>query len=168
MLKVEFLKPDFENKILGLDYTPEQINQRLQAIEKPVVFTNGVFDILHRGHVTYLAQARTLGKSLIVGVNSDDSVRMLGKGADRPINQEFDRMALLAALSFVDLVVCFGQKTPVEIIEIIKPQVYVKGGDYQIETLAETALVKTWGGTAIAIPFVHERSTTKLLEKIRI
>ena len=122
---------------------------------------------MHRGHVTYLAQARALGKSLIVGVNSDQSVKMLGKGEDRPINNEADRMALLAALECVDLVVCFQEKTPVEIIAQIRPDIYVKGGDYQIDSLAETALIKTWGGKAYAIPFLYERSTTQMLQKIR-
>ena len=159
--------PTFEKKILALHFSPKDLNERLQALEKPIVFTNGVFDILHRGHVTYLAQARALGKSLIVGVNSDQSVKMLGKGEDRPINNEADRMALLAALECVDLVVCFQEKTPVEIIAQIRPDIYVKGGDYQIDSLAETALIQTWGGKAYAIPFLHERSTTQMLLKIR-
>jgi rfaE bifunctional protein nucleotidyltransferase chain/domain len=159
--------PDFENKVLALDFSQEQLKNKLQALEKPIVFTNGVFDILHRGHVTYLAQAKSLGKSLIVGVNADASVKMLGKGDDRPINQENDRMALLAALESVDLVVCFQEQTPVDLMRLIRPDVYVKGGDYQIETLAETALVKTWGGRAMAIPFLFSRSTTQMLQKIR-
>ena len=160
--------PDFEDKILSLGFSEELLLHKLQGIEKPIVFTNGVFDILHRGHVTYLAQARMLGKSLVVGVNADESVRMLGKGDDRPINSEEDRMALLAALECVDLVVCFKEQTPVEILRQIRPEIYVKGGDYQIENLPETKLVKTWGGTALAIPFIHERSTTNLLKKIRL
>jgi rfaE bifunctional protein nucleotidyltransferase chain/domain len=159
--------PAFEKKVLALHFSPQELNKRLQAFEKPIVFTNGVFDILHRGHVTYLAQARALGKSLIVGVNTDQSVKMLGKGEDRPINNEADRMALLAALECVDLVVCFQEKTPVEIIEQIRPDIYVKGGDYHIDSLPETALIKTWGGKAYAIPFLFERSTTQMLKKIR-
>jgi rfaE bifunctional protein nucleotidyltransferase chain/domain len=131
------------------------------------VFTNGVFDILHRGHASYLAQARALGASLVVGVNSDASVKMLGKGDDRPINSEADRQALLAALESVDMAVLFAEQTPVDLIEKIRPDIYVKGGDYEIGTLAETRLVKTWGGKAIAIPFLYERSTTSLLGKIR-
>ncbi len=162
-----FPSPAFEKKIIALDRPPFLLKEILQVIEKPIVFTNGVFDILHRGHVTYLAQAKSLGKSLVVGVNADQSVKMLGKGDDRPINSEFDRMALIAALGFVDLVVCFAEKTPVEILQEIRPQIYVKGGDYQIETLPETALVKTWGGQAFAIPFIYERSTSALLQKIR-
>jgi len=168
MTLVNYPTPSFESKVLPLDFTPEQLSNALQAIEKPVVFTNGVFDILHRGHVTYLAQARSLGASLVVGVNADISVRMLGKGEDRPINPEIDRMALLASLESVDLVVPFSEKTPVSLIAQIRPDIYVKGGDYDIETLAETTLVRTWGGLAYAIPFIHFSSTTKLLQKIRI
>jgi D-glycero-beta-D-manno-heptose 1-phosphate adenylyltransferase len=153
----------FERKIVTLD--------RLLALRAtlpvPLVFTNGVFDILHRGHVTYLAQARALGACLIAGVNSDASVRTLGKGDDRPINTQADRMALLAALESVDWVLGFEQPTPIEVIEALRPDILVKGGDYQMERLPETALVKSWGGTALAIPFEHERSTTALLRRVR-
>jgi rfaE bifunctional protein nucleotidyltransferase chain/domain len=155
--------PNFEQKIC----TAQNLQEKLSQLPKPVVFTNGVFDILHRGHVSYLAQARSLGASMVVGVNADVSVRMLGKGDDRPLNAEADRLALLASLESVDLVVLFSEKTPVELIAQIKPDIYVKGGDYEIDALAETALVKTWGGTAYAIPFLHDRSTTALLRKIR-
>jgi rfaE bifunctional protein nucleotidyltransferase chain/domain len=155
--------PSFEKKICDLDH----LQEKLSALPKPIVFTNGVFDILHRGHVSYLAQARSLGASLVVGVNADSSVRLLGKGDDRPLNQENDRLALLASLESVDLVVLFSEKTPVELIAKVKPDIYVKGGDYQIDDLAETALVKSWGGKAYAIPFIHDRSTTALLKKIR-
>jgi rfaE bifunctional protein nucleotidyltransferase chain/domain len=155
--------PNFEQKIC----TAQNLQEKLSQLPKPVVFTNGVFDILHRGHVSYLAQARSLGASMVVGVNADASVRMLGKGDDRPLNAEADRLALLASLESVDLVVLFSEKTPVELIAQIKPDIYVKGGDYEIDTLAETALVKTWGGKAYAIPFLHDRSTTALLRKIR-
>jgi rfaE bifunctional protein nucleotidyltransferase chain/domain len=143
------------------------LNQRLLALNRPMVFTNGVFDILHRGHASYLAQARNFGASLVVGVNSDASVKLLGKGDDRPINSQEDRMALLAALESVDLVIMFANKTPVELIKRVRPDVYVKGGDYAIETLAETEVVKAWGGQAYAIPFIYDRSTTSLLGKIR-
>ena len=155
--------PAFEEKICSA----ENLQSKLSHLPKPIVFTNGVFDILHRGHVSYLAQARSLGASMVVGVNADSSVKLLGKGDDRPLNQQDDRMALLAALDSVDLVVLFGEKTPVELIAKVKPDIYVKGGDYQIDDLAETALVKTWGGKAYAIPFIHDRSTTALLNKIR-
>ena len=118
--------------------------------------------------MSYLAQARELGASLVVGVNSDASVKLLGKGSDRPINLEDDRLALLAALSSVDLVTLFADKTPINLIQQVRPEIYVKGGDYQIDLLEESNLVKTWGGKAIAIPFLYERSTTLLLNKIRV
>ena len=157
------MAPAFEQKIVTLDAL-----QALRAtLPGPVVFTNGVFDILHRGHVTYLAEARALGACLIVGVNSDSSVRMLGKGDDRPINQEIDRMALLAALGCVDWVIAFTASTPVSLIEALRPDVLVKGGDYQMDTLPESALVRSWGGRVLAIPFQHQRSTTALLRKVR-
>ena len=143
------------------------LNQRLLALNRPMVFTNGVFDILHRGHASYLAQARDFGASLVVGVNSDASVKLLGKGDDRPINSQEDRMALLAALESVDLVILFENKTPVELIKQVRPDVYVKGGDYAIETLEETEVIKAWDGQAYAIPFIYDRSTTSLLGKIR-
>ena len=155
--------PSFEAKVCP----PEQLADRLAKLPRPLVFTNGVFDILHRGHASYLAQARALGASLVVGVNSDASVKMLGKGDDRPINTEADRQALLAALESVDMAVMFTEQTPVYLIEKIRPDIYVKGGDYEIDTLAETHLVKSWGGKAVAIPFIYERSTTSLLGKIR-
>jgi len=155
--------PSFESKVCPLD----QLTARITKLPRPLVFTNGVFDILHRGHASYLAQARALGASLVVGVNSDTSVKLLGKGDDRPINSEADRQALLAALESVDMTVLFTEQTPVSLIEKIRPDIYVKGGDYEIDTLAETRLVKTWGGKAIAIPFLYERSTTSLLGKIR-
>ena len=155
--------PSFESKVCS----PEQLIARIAKLPRPIVFTNGVFDILHRGHASYLAQAKELGASLVVGVNSDASVRMLGKGGVRPINIEADRQALLAALASVDLVVPFTEQTPVNLITQIRPDIYVKGGDYEIDTLEETHLVKTWGGMAVAIPFLYERSTTTLLGKIR-
>lgn len=158
-----FPSPSFESKVCA----PAQLQESISKLPRPLVFTNGVFDILHRGHATYLAQARALGASLVVGVNSDTSVKMLGKGDDRPINSEADRQALLAALESVDLVIKFSEQTPVNLIEQIHPDIYVKGGDYEIDTLAETKLVKTWGGKAVAIPFLYERSTTSLLGKIR-
>jgi len=155
--------PSFESKVCPA----EQLEARIAKLPRPLVFTNGVFDILHRGHASYLSQARSLGASLVVGVNSDASVKMLGKGDDRPINSESDRQALLAALESVDMAVLFTEQTPVNLIEKIRPDIYVKGGDYEIDTLAETQLVKTWGGKAIVIPFLYERSTTSLLGKIR-
>lgn len=157
------IPPSFESKVCP----PGDLQARLAQLPRPLVFTNGVFDILHRGHASYLAQARDLGASLVVGVNSDASVKMLGKGDDRPINSEEDRQALLAALASVDMTVLFTEQTPVNQIAQIRPDIYVKGGDYEIDALEETHLVKSWGGTAVAIPFLYERSTTKLLGRIR-
>jgi rfaE bifunctional protein nucleotidyltransferase chain/domain len=153
----------FERKLV----TRAELRARRASLPGPMVFTNGVFDILHRGHVTYLAEARALGGCLVVGVNSDQSVRMLGKGDDRPINQEDDRMALLAALESVDWVVGFEEPTPVSLIEAVRPDILVKGGDYDMDRLPESALVRGWGGKALAIAFAHERSTTALLRKVR-
>jgi len=134
---------------------------------RPLVFTNGVFDVLHRGHVNYLAQARSLGAALLVGVNSDASARRLGKGPDRPLNNAADRACVLAALQAVDFVMVFDEPTPCELIERVRPNIYVKGGDYDIESLRETALVRSWGGRAVAIPFVEGYSTSRLVERIR-
>ena len=139
----------------------------MAALPQPVVFTNGVFDILHRGHVTYLAQARAMGASLVVGLNSDASARGLGKGPERPLNTELDRACVLAALESVSLVVIFDEPTPVELLRRVRPHWYVKGGDYDIETLAETALVRSWGGQACALPFVDGHSTTALVARMR-
>ncbi|MFM0335113.1 D-glycero-beta-D-manno-heptose 1-phosphate adenylyltransferase [Paraburkholderia fungorum] len=153
----------FERKIFSRDALVEL----RRSMPAPVVFTNGVFDILHRGHVSYLADAKALGACLIVGVNSDASVRMLGKGDDRPINNEADRMALLAALESVDYVVGFGEQTPVELISALRPDVLVKGGDYDMDALPESAIVRGWGGAVLAIPFEYDRSTSKLLKRVR-
>ena len=139
----------------------------MARLGRPVVFTNGVFDVLHRGHASYLARARELGASLVVAVNTDASARRLGKGPDRPLNTEHDRAALLAALESVSLVTFFDEDTPVALLRELRPQVYVKGGDYDMEKLAETALVRSWGGQAVAIPFVEGYSTTSLVERIR-
>jgi rfaE bifunctional protein nucleotidyltransferase chain/domain len=134
---------------------------------RPLVFTNGVFDVLHRGHVTYLAQARALGAALLVAVNTDASARRLGKGPDRPLNREMDRALVVAHLQSVDHVVLFDEPTPCELIERVRPDVYVKGGDYDVERLREAALVRSWGGRAVAIPFIDGYSTTQLVERIR-
>jgi D-glycero-beta-D-manno-heptose 1-phosphate adenylyltransferase len=134
---------------------------------RPLVFTNGVFDVLHRGHVTYLAQARRLGAALLVGMNSDASARQLGKGPERPLNNETDRACVVAALEVVDFVVLFDEPTPCDLIERLRPDVYVKGGDYDIDNLRETALVRSWGGHGVVIPFVDGYSTTRLVERIR-
>jgi D-glycero-beta-D-manno-heptose 1-phosphate adenylyltransferase len=131
------------------------------------MFTNGVFDILHRGHVAYLAQARELGASLLIGLNSDASARLLGKGPDRPLNAQWDRAFVLAGLESVSWVTLFDEPTPLSLLEFVRPQWYVKGGDYDMETLAETRLVRSWGGQALAIPFVDGFSTTSLVQRIR-
>jgi rfaE bifunctional protein nucleotidyltransferase chain/domain len=143
------------------------LGRRIAALPRPIVFTNGVFDILHRGHVSYLAQARELGASLVIGLNSDASARLLGKGPDRPLNRETDRACVLAALESVSLVTLFDEATPVELLKLVRPQLYVKGGDYDIETLAETKWVRSWGGEAMALPFVDGYSTSALVKRIR-
>ena len=140
---------------------------RFAALPRPLVFTNGVFDLLHRGHVDYLEQARALGASLVVAVNSDASVRRLGKGEDRPLNALSDRMAVLAALAAVDLVVPFDADTPKDLIVSCAPDVLVKGGDYNETTTVGAAEVIAWGGKFAAIPFVAGRSTTALLDRIK-
>lgn len=155
--------PSFEAKIVRAD----ALGPRAAALARPLVFTNGVFDILHRGHVTYLARARALGAALVVAVNSDASVRLLGKGDDRPLNGEDDRAAMLAALACVDLVTVFHERVPLSALEAVRPEVYVKGGDYDMAAIPEATLVQTWGGRSVAIPFEHERSTTSLLARIR-
>ena len=126
-----------------------------------------MFDILHRGHVSYLEQARALGASLVVGLNSDASARGLGKGPGRPLNAEADRACVLAALESVSLVALFDEATPLALLALVRPDVYVKGGDYDIETLAETRLVRGWGGEARALPFVDGYSTSALVARIR-
>jgi rfaE bifunctional protein nucleotidyltransferase chain/domain len=155
--------PEFENKICSR----EELTQRVAALPKPVVLTNGVFDILHRGHVTYLAQARALGASLVVAANTDASVRRLGKGNDRPLNMCADRMAVLAALESVSLVVDFDEDTALEVVQEARPDIYAKGGDYDMTAIPEGKAVLAYGGQAIAIDFTHDRSTTKLLTKVR-
>ena len=155
--------PAFERKLCD----PADLAARVAQLPHPRVFTNGCFDILHRGHVTYLAEARALGASLIVGVNSDDSVRRQGKGGDRPINTLENRMALLAALESVSLVIGFDADTPLELILTIRPDVLVKGGDWTPDRIVGAAEVTGWGGSVHSIPFRHHTSTTALLERIR-
>jgi rfaE bifunctional protein nucleotidyltransferase chain/domain len=155
--------PAFLSKIVARDEAPA----RLAGLPGPVVFTNGVFDVLHRGHVTYLAQARALGGSLVVALNTDASARRLGKGPDRPLNGEHDRAIVIAALEAVSLVTWFDEDAPVQLLAELKPQIYVKGGDYDMRQLAETALVESYGGRSLAIPFVDGYSTSALVRKIR-
>ena len=145
-----------------------ELAARVAALPKPVVMTNGVFDILHRGHVTYLAQARSLGASLVVAANTDASVKRLGKGDDRPLNSCEDRMALLAALESVSLVVPFDEDTALEAVLQARPEIYAKGGDYDMTAIPEGKAVLAYGGKAVAIDFEHDRSTTKLLARVRM
>ena len=165
MTDATLLPPAFLSKLASR----QEAVQRMTALREqgPVVFTNGVFDVLHRGHASYLAQARSLGGSLVVALNSDASARRLGKGPDRPLNNELDRAALMAALESVSLVTWFDEDTPLELITELRPDVLVKGGDYDMSKLAETQVVLAYGGRAQAIPFVDGYSTTALVKKIR-
>jgi D-glycero-beta-D-manno-heptose 1-phosphate adenylyltransferase len=156
--------PNFESKIT----TPAELRARVAELPKPVVMTNGVFDILHRGHVTYLAQARALGASLVVAANTDASVKRLGKGDDRPINTCADRLAVLAALESVSLVVEFDEDTALEAVQTARPDIYAKGGDYDMTAIPEGKAVLAYGGQVAAIDFEHDRSTSKLLAKVRL
>ena len=156
-------EPRYPAKIAGAD----DALARIARLPRPLVFTNGVFDILHRGHVTYLEQARGLGAALVVAVNTDASVRRLGKGAERPLNPLDDRMAVLAGLASVDLVVAFDTDTPRELIVACRPDVLVKGGDYTAATTAGAAEVLAAGGRFVAIPFRHDRSTSALVARLR-
>jgi rfaE bifunctional protein nucleotidyltransferase chain/domain len=157
------VKPAFEAKI----HSPKELPRTIALLARPLVFTNGVFDILHRGHVTYLARARDLGAALLVALNGDASARRLGKGADRPINPLEDRMALVAALAAVDAVTWFDDDTPHALIAAARPEVLVKGGDWPVERIVGAPDVLARGGRVVSIPFEHERSTTRLLSRIR-
>ncbi len=148
-------------KLIG----PDQVDSH--PWPRPLVFTNGVFDVLHRGHVLYLAAARELGAALLVAINSDSSAKQLGKGPDRPLNREIDRLLVVAALESVSFVTTFDEATPCELLQRCRPDVYVKGGDYDMETLEETRLVRSWGGRSVAIPFVDGYSTSALVRRIR-
>ena len=139
----------------------------MAGLIKPVVFTNGVFDVLHCGHATYLAKARALGGSLVLALNTDASARRLGKGSDRPLNNENDRAVMMAALESVSLVTWFDEDTPLTIISELRPDILVKGGDYDMHKLPESELVKSYGGKALAIPFLDGYSTTALVKRIR-
>ncbi len=153
----------FEQKICP----PHQLAAWLASRRRPLVFTNGVFDILHRGHVTYLAEARALGATLLVAINGDASAKRLGKGEERPFNPLADRIAVVAALESVDLVTWFDEDTPLAPILACRPEVLAKGGDWKPEAIVGAAEVRGWGGSVHSIPFRHQRSTTALLKKIR-
>jgi rfaE bifunctional protein nucleotidyltransferase chain/domain len=155
--------PDFLKKICAR----EQLHARLALLPRPLVFTNGVFDVMHRGHAIYLAQAKALGATLVVALNTDASARRLGKGPERPLNNAQDRAAMMAAMGAVDVVTWFDEDTPQELIAQIRPDILVKGGDYDMNKLPETALMHSWGGQALALPFVDGYSTTALVKKIR-
>jgi rfaE bifunctional protein nucleotidyltransferase chain/domain len=155
--------PAFESKIIE----PARFAERAKQLARPLVFTNGVFDIVHRGHVTYLAEARALGQSLVVALNSDASAKRLGKGEGRPINSLEDRLAVVAALESVALVTWFDEDTPIERILAARPDHLVKGGDWSADKIVGAKEVAAWGGKVHSIPFRHDRSTTKLLSRIR-
>ena len=158
-----YAPPQFEQKIVA----PEQLSATLAQLPRPLVFTNGCFDILHRGHVTYLAQARALGASMVLALNTDASVKRQGKGDDRPINSLANRAAVVAALASVDLVTWFDSDTPADLIAQVQPDVLVKGGDWQPENIVGAAETLARGGSVHSIPFLHQTSTTKTLAKIR-
>ncbi len=156
-------EPAFQGKIVA----PDRFAERARSLPRPLAFTNGVFDILHRGHVTYLAEARALGASLVVALNSDASAKRLGKGDDRPINTLEDRLAVIAALESVALVTWFDDDTPLARILECRPDHLVKGGDWAPERIVGAKEVAAWGGKVHAIAFRHDRSTTQLLSRIR-
>lgn len=162
-MNISYPLPSFPQKIC----TPEALTARLAQLPRPLVFTNGCFDLLHRGHVTYLAQAHALGASLVLALNSDDSVRRLGKGDNRPLNRLEDRLNVAAALESVTLVTWFDEDTPLRRILEIRPDVLVKGGDWAIENIVGGAEVRSWGGSVHSIPFLVDRSTTALVKRIR-
>jgi rfaE bifunctional protein nucleotidyltransferase chain/domain len=150
-----------EEKIFDMSAT------MLRQLPRPLVFTNGVFDVLHRGHVTYLAAARALGASLFVAINSDASVKTLGKGLDRPVNKADDRAIVLAALESVSAVSIFDESTPLAMLSQVQPDIYVKGGDYTIDQLPEAIAMREWGGRTLILPFVSGYSTTDILKRVR-
>ncbi|EXI68387.1 MAG: Bifunctional protein HldE [Candidatus Accumulibacter adjunctus] len=156
-------QPDFERKII----TPQQLAAGVASWPRPLVFTNGCFDVLHRGHVTLLAEARSLGAALVVALNADASVRRLGKGEGRPVNILADRLAIIAALQAVSLVTWFDEDTPLQRILDCRPDILVKGGDWPVERIVGNREVTGWGGRVLSLPFVHQTSTSGLLEKIR-
>ena len=158
-----YAPPQFEQKIVA----PEQLSAALAHLPRPLVFTNGCFDILHRGHVTYLAQARALGASMVLALNTDASVKRQGKGDDRPINSLANRAAVAAALASVDVVTWFDSDTPADLIAQVQPDVLVKGGDWQPDNIVGAAETLARGGSVHSIPFLHQTSTTQTLAKIR-
>ncbi len=156
-------RPAYEQKICP----PAELADAVRRLARPLVFTNGVFDVLHRGHATYLAEARAFGANLVVALNSDTSVRRLGKGPDRPINPLEDRLAVVAALESVSLATWFDQDTPLDLILACHPDVLVKGGDWPVDKIVGGCEVEGWGGKVHSIPFQFDRSTTALVTRIR-
>lgn len=163
LAEVDYPAPEFEAKICP----PEQLTVRVADLARPLVFTNGCFDLVHRGHVTYLAQAAGLGGSMVVALNTDASVRRQGKGDERPVNTLADRLAVIAALGCVSLVTWFDEDTPLQRIIECRPEILVKGGDWPPERIVGSKEVAGWGGTVHSIPFIHQRSTTALLDRVR-
>ena len=156
-----------QRKIVAAGASNDAIRALINDLPRPLVFTNGCFDILHRGHTTYLEQARNLGAALVVGVNTDASVKRQNKGDDRPVNSLEDRMAVLASLACIDAVVSFDDDTPYDLINTVLPDHLVKGGDWKVEDIVGGDIVTAHGGQVHSIPFEHDRSTTALLERIR-
>lgn len=153
----------FEKKIIS----PQTLTSIGNNLIRPLVFTNGCFDILHRGHVTYLAEAKNYGQTLVVALNSDDSVKRQGKGKDRPINCLANRLAVIAALESVDYVTWFAEDTPFELINSLQPNVLIKGGDWSVEQIVGADVVLQNDGQVISIPFQYHTSTTQTIEKIK-
>lgn len=156
--------PAASDKIIGSSKLSKLLS-RLSSKGKRVVFTNGCFDIIHVGHVDYLSKARDMGDILVVGLNSDSSVKKI-KGKDRPINKEYDRAIVLASLFFVDYVTIFSETTPEKLIKKVRPDILVKGGDWKIEDIVGSSFVKSYGGSVKRIHFVKGYSTTSILKKL--
>jgi rfaE bifunctional protein nucleotidyltransferase chain/domain len=157
--------PHLRWKIVGRDTLAEAVRS-LQRAGKKVVFTNGCFDLLHIGHVRYLQEARELGDALVVGINSDASVRRL-KGRGRPLNPARERAEILAALACVDFVTIFGAATPLQLVRTVQPDILVKGGDWSVGAIVGREVVEGRGGKVISLPFVKRRSTTRMIDRIR-
>lgn len=155
-----------KNKIVNKQQLSERLNQ-WKADKQTIVFTNGCFDILHRGHVEYLNHARDLGNKLVLGLNTDNSVKRLGKSPERPINTEDTRAIILAGLECVDAIILFDEDTPLELIKFVQPDVLVKGNDYKAEAIVGYEEVTNRGGKVITIQLVEGFSTTKLIEKMK-
>ena len=157
---------NIQNKIMGLDVLLRSTHQ-WRLLSRKIAFTNGVFDLMHRGHVEYLMQAADCGNELIIGLNSDASVRLLGKGENRPIQDEGSRAIILASLACVSAVILFDEETPASLIEIITPDILIKGGDYNINEIAGSSFLLANGGEVKTIPLVEGYSTSSIEERIK-